>query len=138
MTILKAKQRNINFSFCPHPVTIDKSKDWGEGNIQQFPNGVYFKHDDNNVITHRVQPCSDNPDVPEGWIKQSDGLFQKNDIFWIKDLFVGTTEKVETLDGVMDYKVKVPSSLVCQNKNGKPNVKDSWVISNVEMEKLYE
>lgn len=146
MRLIKSRQRNVKFSYCPSPVTIDKSSEWGEGNIQKFPNGVFFKHDDlTDTVTHGVQPCSSDQSKPEGWEHEVDEdgsvlgkTFRKNDIFLIKELEVGTIEAVETLDGTMEMDIKNPSSLVCQSENGEPNKGDSWVIENEELKKLYD
>lgn len=60
MRKVESKQRNVKFSFCIEPVTIDKSAEWGPGNVQNFPDGVFFKHDpETDEITHGVQPNSD-------------------------------------------------------------------------------
>ena len=81
MRKVESNQRNVKFSFCPNPVTIDKSADWGEGNLQQFPNGVFLKHDpDSDEITHGVQP---NKEVtaPVGWTHDLSN-FKKLPIFF--------------------------------------------------------
>lgn len=139
MKKIKSLQKDIKFSYCPNPVTIDKSDEWGEGNIQNFPNGVFLKHDEeSDVITHGVQPNVGDNSYPEGWEKQADGLFKKKDIWFIRELEVGSTINIDTLDGEINYQVTVPSSLVCQDKDGQPNEKDSSVIRNDQLNKSYD
>lgn len=128
MQLAHSTQRNIDFVYCPHPVTVDKSAEWGKGNIQQFPNGVFLKKNDEGIITHGVQP-NDDQSAPVGWRLQPDGFFEKLPIWLIKELEVGTMVELDTLDGVINYEVKKPTYLVCQNLNGEPNLSDSWAIS---------
>jgi len=145
---LKALQRNVHFSFCPHPVTIDKSAEWGPENIQKFPNGVYLKHDvETDEISHGVKPDGEFLDKPEGWEPEMNddhkegrikGRFKKNDIWFVKDLEVGKIHTLDTLDGMMNYDVDEPSSMVCQDKEGTADISDSWVIAYSKLTKLYD
>jgi len=134
MRKITSQQRNVNFSFCPSPVTIDKSEEWGEGNVQEFPNGAYLKHDDAGIITHGVQP-NDNLTSPVGWISDDKG-YQKLPI-WIGEYITDTRlVSLQTLDGVVNYQVNKPS-YICYNGDEKPNNKDCWVQSEEELIKNY-
>lgn len=140
MRKLESKQKNVKFSYCPYPVTLDKSKDWGPGNIQSFPNGVFFKHNENDIITHGVQP---NDDCPIGWFPSDldgvcffgdmNGLFDKAPI-WIDETVLNNGNYIiNTLDGSMDYEVKEPSHFCYNNENGG----DTWIQTVEELKKNY-
>lgn len=128
-----ALQKNVTFVFCPHPVTIDKSKEWGEGNYQDFQNGVFLKINyENGFISHGVQPSSDLKN-PVGWIKTEGNKFSKKDAWYIKELKPNTTETIETID----YEVKEPAVLLCQDLKGQANFKDMWVLPLRNFERFY-
>ena len=77
MRRIESNQRNVEFIYCSSPVTIDKSSEWGEGNLQNFPNGVFLKvkPENNTIVTHGIEP-NKLGDCPTGWIEDSYG-FQK-------------------------------------------------------------
>lgn len=137
MRKIESNQRNINFSFCPSPVTIDKSSEWGPGNLQNFPDGVFLKHDDvTGEVTHGVQPNEDKS-APVGWTSDENG-FKKLPIWLGKELEVGTVTGLETLDGPINYEV-TEESYLCYNDNGngEPNLGDSWAQTKVALDKNY-
>lgn len=135
MKQIESNQRNVNFSFCESPVTIDKSAAWGEGNLQNFPNGVFLKHDASGDVTHGVQPKEDMS-APIGWLKDENG-FKKLPIWIGERLAPGTTKNLLTLDGPIDYLVAEDSFVCCNDSDGIPNMKDSWVQSVAEINKNY-
>ena len=138
MRKVESKQKDVKFSFCKEPVTIDKSSEWGEGNVQNFPNGVFFKHDSNtDEITHGVQP-NEKGTAPVGWTHDLSN-FKKLPIWIGKELEVGSITGMETLDGSINYEVTEPSYL-CYNDNGnnEPNLSDSWAQTIEAVEKNYE
>jgi len=45
---------------------------------------------------------------------------------------------LDTLDGRISYEVTEPSVVVCNEENGEPNLKDSWVQKWCDIEKNYE
>lgn len=139
LRLIHSKQQGVYFSYCPHPVTIDKSKDWGEGNKQCFPKGVFFKHDENdaNVVTHGVQPNEEGT-APVGWIKDYLGTFEKKPILIGETLQPGQTKEINTLDGLINYEVKV-TSVMCYNRNedGSADMNDVYVQSLENLEKNY-
>lgn len=122
-----SKQKDVDFVFCPYPMTIDKSADWGEGNIQVFPNGVFLKRNKAGIITHGVQP-NQNGNAPVGWVLQSNGFYTKQPIWYLETLEGGRIKKIKTLDGTVNYKVKNRSVLVAQDKNNHPDLNDTWII----------
>lgn len=138
MRKIKSKQENVKFSYCPNPVTIDKSASWGDGGIQDFPNGVFFKHDPiTDVITHGVQPNEDDS-APVGWYEYHKGVYNKLPIF-VDDnaLSISSIVSINTLDGLINYVVNEPSRIVCNMDNGVPNLKDCGVMTVKEIEKNY-
>jgi len=134
---VNSKQNRVQFSFCPHPFTIDKSSEWGEGNKQLFPDGGYMKHESIGSInvTHGVQPNIYGTS-PIGWLKNNDGTFRKQPIFIGEELKVGTTHELNTLDGVVSYEVKEPS-ILCYNGTTEPNMKDVYVQSIKNLQENY-
>jgi hypothetical protein len=148
MKKILSKQRNQKFSYCPHPVTIDKSADWGPGNFQNFPDGVFLKHANNDIITHGVQPTVDRSRpvgwIPSdlegvGWIGETEWLFDKMPI-WVEEETVLCENDVitlDTLDGKIMYTCKGPSFCCYNDLDGKPNFNDSWVQLIKDIEKNY-
>lgn len=136
---VKSKQENVEFVYSPNPITIDKSKSWGEGSIQNFPNGAYLKLND-GVVSHGVQPNDDNT-APVGWYKNKNGSYNKKDIFVVSLLPFKSddikTVEISTLDGVMNYDIKKPSVIVAQNVNGTPDLKDIWTMTLDDLNKFY-
>lgn len=134
---VESNQRNIKFSFCKEPVTIDKSSEWGDGNLQNFPLGVFFKHDLlTDEVTHGVQP-NETGTAPVGWVVDDSG-FKKLPIHIGKELVVGTVTGITTLDGDINYEVTEPSFL-CYNDDGnnKPDLKDCWAQTLNSIQKNY-
>jgi len=124
---VESKQRNVRMIYCPYPTTIDKSADWGEGNIQESQNGACFlKLDDKGEVSHMVQSRV-NFKCPIGWvIGDGKDLYHKAPIFIGEELWVGRTYVLDTLDGKMEYEVKEPSFL-CYNGEDSPNMEDVYV-----------
>lgn len=150
MRLVESKQKNVTFSFCPHPVTIDKSEEWGEGNVQEFPNGVFFKHDQNGEITHGVQPNLDT-ECPVGWFWNGEDLDKEGNIqlydklpIWVGKRFDVPDKDNEnidivlnTLDGIIRYGVNEPCYIIAQDEEGEPSEKDRWVMTEKELKKNY-
>lgn len=135
MKKIESNQRNIKFSFCSSPLTIDKSADWGEGNLQKFPNGVFLKHDESTFeITHGVQPNNIGT-APIGWTFDNKG-FKKLPIWIGEKLFPGERRMINTLDGEITYLV-AEDSYVCYNGIETPDLEDVWIQSVKELEKNY-
>lgn len=134
-----SKQQNVPFVFCPDPITIDKRKAWGDGsdNLQHATNGAFLKMKSATEISHLVQPNADNS-APIGWVPGSvPGLFDKSPIHIIRRVEAGTNVELQTADGKINYEVKEPSAVVCNDINGQPNESDSWVQVWREVEKNY-
>ena len=129
----KSRQKKVKFSFCESPVIIDKSSSWGEGNLQNFPDGVFFKHDDKNcgVVTHGVQPNADKT-APIGWEINAKGTFDKLSIWVDKKVITEGTVTMQTKDGEINYEIKKPS---CKVYNGEfaPYLTDGWIMSVSEL-----
>jgi hypothetical protein len=137
MRKVKSRQKKVKFSFCKAPVTIDKSASWGPGNFQNFPDGVFFKHDDKNsgVVTHGVQPNAEKT-APIGWEKNAKGTFDKLPIWVDKKVITEGTVTMQTKDGEINYEIKAPS---CKVYNGadKPDLTDGWIMKVGELIKNY-
>lgn len=134
-----SKQRGVKFLFCGSPVTIDKTKDWGDNNLQLFPNGAFLKINDDNTVSHGVQPNSDNT-APVGWIANGDGTFDKAPI-WVDESKVYENNhsiSLNTLDGKMDYVAKEPSVVVFNGNEESIDPNDSWLMEVKGLKKNYE
>lgn len=143
MKKISSKQRGIPFVYCQFPMTIDRSDIWGEGSVQNFPNGCFLKFEDNGNVSWGVQPQEVNF-APVGWvidrIKYGDiNIYycDKEPIWVIEKLEVGKTKVVNSVDGVMKYEVNELSYLVCRDEDDAPNLKDSYVISAKELKEKY-
>lgn len=138
--LLKSKQQNIRFIFCPSPIIIDKRVSWGnnESNFQHGPNGAFLKMVDDNNVSHLVQPKVDLS-APIGWIPTDDpGRFDKSPI-WIDDTLIDRSEvTLNTKDGTIVYTVTEPSYR-CYNMldDGNPDLADSWIQTVRELDKNY-
>lgn len=132
--IIESKQKNITFIKCDHPFTIDRSKDWGEGNLRQFPEGGWLRVD-NGKVSRGVQSNEENT-APVGWIKNENGTFDKENIYVIQELELGDHE-IDTMDGRMKYEVKEKSYLVCNLENNKPNLRDAWIMKEKDLVNNY-
>lgn len=136
MKKVSSKQAGVRFAFCPDPVTIDKSASWGEGNFQDFPNGVFLKFKDDGTISHGVQP-NEKGDAPVGWQPTDNPeLFDKLSIWVGEKVPAGEKRTISTLDGVMDYNFKEDSYL-CYNGDEEANLEDCWVIKESDIVENY-
>lgn len=133
--ILKSKQEKVLFIKNKYPFVIDKSKDWGTDSLQNFPNGGWLKLNDKNEVLHGVQDIGDWSS-PIGWEIDENGTFKKSSIFLIKQLPLGFN-KISTLDGVINYKVKEKSYLVCNMIKGVKDLDDVYIITEEELFKNY-
>ena len=134
-----SKQRNVRFILCSSPMTIDKTKDWGDNNLQNFPNGAFLKINDNFTISHGVQPNADNT-APVGWTANGDGTYDKSAI-WVDETIVYDNNKsvpIKTLDGHMDYVAAEPSVIVYNGNEESANQNDGWLMSVKDLKKHYE
>lgn len=136
MKKIKSRQENVKFIFCPSPFTIDKSEEWGEGNLQQFPNGGFLKINDDGKVSHGVQP-NEGGTAPLGWEVQENGLFRKKPIWLSPEVHTEGVISMETADGQIDYEVKEPSMVTYNDLNGEPNRNDGWVQTVANLEKNY-
>ena len=140
MKIATSKQKNVEFVFCPSPITIDKTASWGPGNFQNGPEGAFLKINNDGSVSHLVQPNASKT-APIGWVKTDvPRLFNKMPIGVLQVLTeIGNTVDLSTKDGDMNYLIQEESYLVCNlNEDGiTPNKEDSWVITKKELEKNY-
>ncbi len=143
MKKIVSKQRAVVFLFCASPVTIDKSAEWGPGNLQLAPNGAFLKvHEpegEDLTITHLVQPNADKT-APIGWVKTSSNMYDKVPI-WVDDenpLPVGETVPIQTADGLINYEVKEPAYRCYNDLDGEPNPDDCWAQTEAALKKNYE
>ncbi|MFA7284634.1 MAG: hypothetical protein WC004_02325 [Candidatus Absconditabacterales bacterium] len=143
MRKITSKQRDILFLLCKSPITIDKSAEWGPGNSQLAPDGAFLKINEGEGgkmdISHLVQP---NPEktAPIGWVSNGQpNRFDKAPI-WVdqKILNAGETVALQTADGPINYQVTEASYLCYNDKEGMPNLQDSWVQTRKNLEKNYE
>jgi hypothetical protein len=129
MKLIQSTQVNLPFVMIKSPVTVDKSGEWGEGNLQLGPNGGFLKLSDPITVSHLVQPKPDWS-APIGWRPGSKpGLFTKDPI-WIDEKNVlqpGTKHSMTTADGPIEYNVQEPSVVCYNDLDGKPNLNDGWV-----------
>ncbi len=134
-----SKQTNVQFIFCPSPITIDKRAAWGSSheNLQHGPNGAFLKMKSVTEVSHLVQPNEDKT-APVGWVKgSSPGLFSKSPIWVGEELQAGTVKVLNTFDGQIHYEVKKPSFVCFNEPNGKVDDTDVWVQTKEELEKNY-
>lgn len=144
-TKVNSRQTEVVFSWCPHPVTIDKSEDWGKGSMQHFPNGVFLKHDTHGNVTHGVQPNEDKT-APVGWVPSHTCIdipcaktcYDKSPIWASVAIAESGKIRLDTIDGFVEYEIKEPSCVVAQDDNGKPSETDRWVMTIRELQKSYE
>lgn len=140
MRKIASTQRNVPFVFCPHPITIDRSSDWGPGNLQMAPYGAFLKMESPTVVSHLVQPNKGRT-APEGWVPGDEpGVFSKADI-WVDDnniIPAGVETQVMTLDGKMNYTFNEPSVRCYNDDDGQPNMDDGWVQKISTLKKNYE
>ena len=139
MKLIQSKQRGVKFAWCPSPITIDKRGEWGNSadNLQIGKDGAFLKINDDNSVSHLVQPNKDKT-APIGWIAARNG-YDKLPI-WVADevLEVGTIHKMSTADGPIEYSVTEPSR-VCYNDDGsQPNMNDGWAQTEKNLTKNYE
>lgn len=129
MKLIQSTQVDQQFVMVTSPVTIDKSAEWGEGNLQKGPTGGFLKLADPLTVSHLVQPKPDFS-APIGWRPGSQpGLFTKNPI-WVDEenvLQPGTKHSLMTADGPMEYEVNEPSMLCYNDLDGEPNLDDVWI-----------
>lgn len=137
MQKLESTQRNVQFSFCQSPVTIDKSDEWGPNNLQVFPNGVFLKHTDSVNISHGVQP-NEKGNAPIGWMPNGQGTFNKLPIWVMQSFEAGDSVEIDTRDGVMNISYDEPFVQVCNSDvDGNPDLTDSWAQKLSDLEKNY-
>ena len=139
MKKLLSLQRDVRFIWCGDPITLDKRKSWGdnEDNYQLGQNGAFLKMKSDTEVNHLVQPNEDKS-APVGWIKGSgEGFFDKCPIYLIRRVDAGETVALDTLDGKIVYEVKEPSAVVCNEKDGAPDLLDQWVQKMSDIEKNY-
>lgn len=137
--LVKSRQCGVRFVWCDSPVSIDKRAAWGENhdNLQIARDGAFLKMNDDFNVSHLVQPNADKS-APVGWVKTDVvGLFDKSPVYVVELVHAGKTVHVETLDGPMDYEVKEYSAVVCNYKDGEPDLNDCWVQTVANLEKNY-
>lgn len=136
MNLYKSTKPPTRHIFVEYPMTLDKSKDWGEGNIQEFPNGGFLQFQ-NGKITHGVQPNEDLS-APIGWVKTDEqDIFKKKNIYAVQNKF--PIVQLKTKDGDMEYQNPNKNGWVCFNQleNNTPDTTDSWFVTNDQFQKLY-
>lgn len=129
-------QMGVTFIKCEHPFTIDKSAEWGEGNVQEFPNGGYLRIVE-GCVGWGVQPNADFT-APIGWVPNGKGTFDKLPI-WVQDFIYKPTGFLPLLtkDGFISYEVKTPTVIVYNCKNNRPDWQDSWAMPFADLVKRY-
>jgi hypothetical protein len=133
-TIFKSTKPPTMHIFAADPVTIDKSAEWGEGNLQNFPDGVFLQipHD---TVTHGVQPNNDKT-APIGWHHTGNSLYGKNDI--IAEITTDTVVTLITRDGDMIYDNPDKNGWICYNiVDGMRDHTDPWFVTNEKFQQLY-
>lgn len=136
MKLVKSKQSKIKFIVIKSPITIDKSKDWGPGNFQNFPNGAFLKVE-GEEISHGVQP-EDDFSNPIGWIPNKEaGFFDKKPIWISDDTFEEGMISLSTKDGHIHYEVNEPCKVCYNNLNNKADLTDAWVQTIDSLQKNY-
>lgn len=141
MKLIKSRQEKILFLFCPSPITIDKRKSWGDSpsNIQEGPDGAFLKINDDNTVSHLVQPNSDKS-APVGWVKSDlPNRFDKAPIWVGEKVNSGETVSVQTIDNPapMTY-TPTEVSYICYNDlDGAPNLVDGWIQKESALVKNY-
>lgn len=139
MKRVESKQRGVTFLWCPNPITIDKSIEWGEGNFQTALSGAFLKVNDGLVVSHPVQPnaeCS----APLGWVQtEKDGVFDKCSIYvdTSKQYDYGDVVTLDTADGTIAYNVMEPSYICYNELDGNVDYSGPWVQTVKNIEKNY-
>lgn len=128
----KSIQPITTFLKLKSPFTIDKSSEWGPGNIQEFLIGGFLKvNEDGKTISHGVQPNKDFS-APVGWEQVIGNTYKKLDIE--ADFVEPGPILVKTLDGQMQHENKF-GGYICGNIG---EVEDFWFVEKDKFEKLYE
>lgn len=117
---------------------IDKSKSWGPGNKQEFPNGGFIKLKSATEASHGVQ-ANEDFSAPVGWSSNGDGTYDKLPIHVTGEVIQPSDIPVslDTLDGKMEYIVTEPSMICFNDKDGEPNLQDCWIQKVSDIEKNY-
>lgn len=143
MKKIESNQKNVRFVYCPDPITLDKSKSWGQGNIQRADNGAFLKLTKEGTVSNLVQPNSDKS-APIGWIAsretQEKGFFDKKPIFLDDSKVFQPNEQIslDTLDGKMNYSLDKPFVIVYNTTDkGEIDQQDCWVMTLENLSKNY-
>lgn len=141
MRLISSIQKNILFILCLSPITIDKSAEWGENNLQLGPHGAFLKINEGEEleVSHLVQPNAEKS-APIGWIKTvTPNRFDKAPIWVEKEsLSIGETVPIQTADGIINYEVTEETYLCYNDLNGEPNPADCWAQTAKNLKKNYE
>jgi len=140
MKLVESTQKNIKFIFCPNPTTIDKSIEWGPGNLQVAKDCAFLKLENDNFTVANLVQSNESKTAPVGWIANSKGLFDKKPIFVDDSKVFQPDENVEldTLDGKMKYTLDKPYVVVYNTKDsGEIDQKDCWVMTLENLKKNY-
>lgn len=146
MKLYKKKKDEPTLMFwVSEPIVLDKSKNWGEGNIQKHKDGCWVQIK-NGKVSHLV---AGDEFEPVGWSKYN---FSKgtpytminSNLFWKRPVraeqIYAPTVKMKTLDGEMDYDNSTRDGWVIYNTDmcGDPNFEDGWFMTNTDFKTQYE
>lgn len=155
VTKIESIQGSHYFIRCDDPIILDKSKSWGEGNLQSHPNGCFLRVNAPVNGVSSVSHCvafNHYKTEPKGWYHLRDRKYLKRAI-WITGRILlpspintsPTIIQLDTADGPMTYKITEPSMLVCNQIThdidrcyGEPDIDDCWIDTVSSIKKKYE
>ena len=122
------------------PFTIDKSADWGDGNVQRMDAGDYVQVNSEGIITHAVK-ANEEGTAPVGWYLVGGNKYLKFPVFAVY-VEPNISITLDTLDGVMTYNTTETGGFIVSNskRSGKifvPNSDDEWFVTYENFVKNY-
>lgn len=145
MKLVQSTQKNVRFIFCPNPVTVDKSLEWGEGNLQVAKEYAFLKLKNDGFTVANLVQSNKSKSAPVGWIRSSEideiGFFNKKPIL-VDDSTIyqpGESVELETLDGKMKYSFDKSFVIVYNSTDeGELDQKDCWAMTLENLKKNYD
>ena len=137
------------------PITLDKSAEWGEGNVQSHDEGCWIQLSNETIegtevfgVSHLVANVSlSGVDIPVGWKhaknpfneeRTETQIFNKLPVFAEQET-VANIVRLETLDGKMEYDNAGKDGWILYNGlDGKPDQKDPWFMKDEQFKNTYE
>lgn len=142
MKLVESNQKNVKFIFCPNPTTVDKSLEWGPGNLQVAKDCAFLKLKNDEFTVANLVQSNESKTAPVGWIPTAEkGFFDKKPIFVDDTKVFQPSESVvlETLDGKMNYTLDKPYVIVYNSTDeGEIDQKDCWVMTLENLKKNYD